>query len=523
VDQANISINDMTTIIKRRIWYLIVPFLVVFTLAATTAFLIPPKYRSSSTILIEDQEIPREYVSANVTSYADQRLQSINQKIIGTTRLLEIINRFNLYADIRKTKTIEEVVAKMRKDIKFNTINADVKDPRTGQAAQATIAFSVSYDGKNPAVVQQIANELASLYLAENLQVRQKQSTGTARFMEDEMKNVQIELAKIDSQIAVYKQHNLNTLPELNQLNLQTLDSLDRDVRQANEQLRSLREKEGYLQSELNSIPTDSANQDKTRLNEVRVRLIDLKSRLSDKHPDVIKTKAEIAELTKQLRGANRETPEGKPDNPSYINFQSQLASTRADIASVKRQLEDYTHKRESFRKRIEASPRVEEGYKAMISERNSLQVKNDDLSKKFMEARVANGLEKEQLGERFTLIDAARLPEKPISPNILAIILIGFVLGIGSGGSAAALKENSDGSVYSIDELARVSRLPVIGAVPEIITDVEHAKSRKRRRMILVAMFISLVAMLAIFHFLIMDLDVFWAKLLRKLNTLTS
>jgi polysaccharide chain length determinant protein (PEP-CTERM system associated) len=523
MDQENFGFNEILSIINRRKWYILIPFLVVFSIALVTAFLIPPKYRSTSTILIEDQEIPKEYVSANVTSYADQRLQSINQKIIGTTRLLEIINRFNLYADIKKTKPLEEVVAKMRKDIKFSTINADVKDPRSGQPAQATIAFSVSYDGKNPAVVQQIANELSSLYLSENLQVRQKQSTGTARFMEDEMKSVQAELAKVDSQISIYKQRNLNTLPELNQLNLQTLDNLDRDVRQANEQLRSLREKEGYLQSELSAIPTDSANQDKSRLNEVRVRLVDLKNRLSDKHPDVIKAKAEIAELTKQLRGANRETPEGKPDNPSFINLQSQLASTRVDIASVKRQLDDYTLKREGYRKRIEASPRVEEGYKTMISERNSLQAKNDDLSKKFMEARVANGLEKEQLGERFTLIDAARLPEKPISPNIPAIILIGFVLGIGSGCGAAALKEQSDGAVYSIDELVKVSQISVLGAVPEIITERDRAKARKRRRITFASAFASLLVLVVLFQFLIMDLDVFWAKLMRKLAMMSS
>jgi polysaccharide chain length determinant protein (PEP-CTERM system associated) len=523
MEQHSVNFSDMVTIVKRRIWYIVIPFFVVFSLATVTAFMIPPKYRSSSTILIEDQEIPKEYVSANVTTYADQRLQSINQKIIGTTRLMEMINRFNLYADLKKKKPIEAVVAKMRKDIVFNTINADVKDPRSGRSGQATIAFSVSYDGTNPAVVQQITNELASLYLSENLQVRQKQSTGTAHFMEEEMKSVQTELAAIDSRIAAYKQRNLNTLPELNQLNLQTLDSLDRDVRQANEQLRSLREKESYLQSELSSIPTDSANQDKTRLNEVRVRLVDMKSRLSDKHPDVIKAKAEIAELTKQLRGSNRETPEGKPDNPSYISIQSQLASNRSDIASVKRQLDDYTLKREGFRKRIEASPRVEEGYKAMLSERNSLQVKNDDLSRKFMEARVANGLEKEQLGERFTLIDAARLPEKPFSPNIPAIILIGFVLGIGSGCGAAALKENSDGSVYSIDELIRATRMPVLGAVPEIVTEVDRIKLRRRRRIIFAAVCISLVTALALFHFLIMDLDVFWAKFMRRLAMMSS
>jgi len=163
------------------------------------------------------------------------------------------------------------------------------------------------------------------------------------------------------------------------------------------------------------------------------------------------------------------------------------------------------------------------EGYKTLISERNNLQIKLDDLSKKFMEARVAHGLEKEQLGERFTLIDAARLPEKPISPNIPAIILIGFVLGIGSGCGAAALKENSDGSIYSIDKLARMTRIPVLGAVPEIVTDMDRVKSRKRRRMISAATLASLVASLAIFHFMIMDLDVFWAKLMRKLAMYTS
>lgn len=519
----SLNFNDIVIIAKRRAWYIAVPVLLIFSMATVTAFLIPPTYRSASTILIEDQEIPREYVSANVTSYADQRLQSINQKIVGTTRLLEMINRFNLYPDMKKTKPTEEIVAKMRKDIKFNTINADVKDPRSGQPAQATIAFTVSYQGRNPALVQQIANELASLYLAENLQERQKQSSGTARFMEDEMKSVQAELAGVDARIAAYKQQNLNSLPELNQLNLQTMDNLDRDVRVSTEQLRSLREKEGYLQSELSAIPTDSANQDKTRLNEVRVRLVDLRTRFSDKHPDVVKAKAEIAELTKQLRGTNRELPEAKPDNPSYINLQSQLASARADIASVKRQIDDYSRKREAFRRRLEASPRVEERYKAMLAERNNLQAKYDDLSKKFMEARVAHGLEKEQLGERFTLIDAARLPEKPISPNIPAIILIGFVLGIGSGCGAAALKENSDGSVHNMEELARVARVPVLGAVPEIITDRDRARVRGRRRMVLIATVPSLLAIVAIFHFLVMDLDVFWAKLMRKLAMLSS
>lgn len=518
MEQEIKNFQDIVTIIKRRKLSLAVPLLAVFLLAVLIVVLLPPKYRSSSTILIEEQEVPREYVSANITTFADQRLQSINQQIMGSTRLLEIINRFNLYADLKATKTTEEIIAKLRKDIKFNTISADVIDPRTGRPAQATIAFTVSYEGKSPTVVQQVANELASLYLGENIKVREKQSLGTTRFMEEEMKSVQAELAKVDARIAEYKQRNLNALPELSQLNLQMFDTVDRDLRQQNEQLRSLREKESYLQSQISVIPTDAANQDKTRLNELRIRLVDLKSRFSDRHPDVIKTKAELAELSKQLRAAGRDVPEAKPDNPSYINLDSQLAGTRSDIESVRRQIADLTQKRDSYRRRIESSPRVEEGYKTLVIERNNLQAKYEDLTKKFMESRVAHGLEKEQMGERFTLIDAARLPEKPISPNIPAILLIGLVLGIGSGVGVAALKENGDHAVYSIDSLAKATRLPVLGAIPEIVTPDDLAKCKARRRLAFVGATVSSMLVVAVFHFLVMDLNVFLAKVLRRL-----
>jgi polysaccharide biosynthesis transport protein len=506
-------------IAKRRKWFIILPMLTIFLLSIAIAFLIPPRFRSTSTILIEEQEIPREYVSTNVTTFADQRLQTINQQIMGTSRLLEIIDRFNLYTELKKSKTVEEIVAKMRKDIKFNTISADVADPRSGRTGQATIAFAVSYDGKNPGVVQKVANELASLYLNENIKTREKQSLGTTRFMEEEMKSVQGELEKVDAKVASYKQQNINSLPELTQLNLQMSDSIDRDIRQMSEQLRTQQEKESYLQSELNTIPTEAANQDKTRLNELRMKLVDLKSRFSDKHPDVIKTKADIAEITKQLRGANRDTPDGKPDNPSYTNLATQLASIRSEIESTKRMQSDLFQKRDNMHKRIGASPRVEEGYKGLIMERNNLQLKYDDLSKKFMESRVAHGLEKEQMGERFTLIDAARLPEKPISPNIPAIILIGFVLGVGGGCAAAAMKETSDQSVYSSDDLFRATGMQVLGVIPEIETSKDRSRHRLRLRMVLVCSFAFVIVAVVLFHFFIMDLDVLWAKLGRRLS----
>ena len=519
MDQDFKTVGDVIAIVKRRKNYLIWPALGVFALAVVIAFAWPPTYRSISTILIEEQEIPREYVMTTVSSYAEQRLQTINQRIMSSTRLTEIINRFKLYEDLRQKWSMEEVTDKMRKkDIKFETISADVIDRRTGRPTAATIAFSLSYEGPNPAVVQQVANVLASLYLEENLRVREQQTEGATKFMEDERKIVEEQLAEIDKQISEFKQKNINTLPELAQYNLQIVDRIEQDIDRLNNQLKELREKETYLRSQLASVPIDSSNPDKDRLRELRVKLVNLQSRFTDEYPDVKKTKAEITDLEKKLRTTGQNPIDSKPDNPAYVTLAAQLASTRSEIESVKRQIATSQAKRNDYQRRIATAPRVEESYKVLMSQRNSLQAKIEDLSKKYMESKVASGLEKGQMGERFTLIDAARLPEKPVRPNIPAILLIGLVLGIGAGVGSAALKEFSDQSVRSAGQLANALGLTVLAVIPDIVSAEEMAQEKRQRKEILIGVAVVIVCAIIIFHFFVMDLDILWAKITRRM-----
>lgn len=513
------GIYDVIDIVRRRKWIILWPAIVIFVLSAVVAYSLPRKYRSTATILIEAQEVPTEYVKANITSFADQRLQTINQRIMGTPRLLEVINRFNLYSNLKSSLTMDEIVDKMRKkDMLFKTISADVVDPRSGQPAQATIAFSIGFEANSPEIAQQVANELSSLYMAENLKAREQQSQGTSKFLADEMKVIQQNLASIEASIAGFKQQNINTLPELNPVNMQAFEQTDRDIRQLTDQLRTLREKEVYFQTQLSNTSAELSTTDKESLKQLKLRLLDLKSRFSDKYPDVVKTKSEINALERQLKVNNSDVNDSNPDNPAYIALSSQLASTKSEIESLKRQIADLTKKRDSYQGRLIASPRVEEGYKTLLVQRNNLQQKYDDLSRKAMEAKVAHGMEKEQLGERFTLVDPARLPEKPASPKVPAILLIGLVLGIGSGIGAAAVKESGDQTVRSAEELTGATGFQVLASIPEIVSDDELIAARKKRRVYIVAAFLGVVAAIIIFNFLIMDLDVLWAKIARKL-----
>jgi uncharacterized protein involved in exopolysaccharide biosynthesis len=259
-------------------------------------------------------------------------------------------------------------------------------------------------------------------------------------------------------------------------------------------------------------------NEDMRRLRELRVQLANLKTRFTDAYPDVIKTREEIDRLEKQVAGESGLSDGGRPDNPAYVTLASQLASTQADIDSVKRQVADLRRKADDYRQRIEASPKVEESYKVMLIERNNTQAKYDDLVQKYMEARVAHGLEKEQKGERFTLIDPARLPEKPYKPNRMAIIMIGLILGVAAGVALASVREYTDSSVRSAEALSLATRFPVLAGIPEIRTAGDLRRRRQMRLMKIAAVIVVFVGGLAVVHFWVMDLHIFWAKLMRRL-----
>jgi succinoglycan biosynthesis transport protein ExoP len=524
MEAAQVSPKDYFDILKRRKWSLILPAAILMLIAVAFALGLPPIYKSTATILIEEQDIPSDFVTTTVTSYAEQRLQTINQRIMSFSRLLEIIQRFDLYPEYKDKWTTEEIVEKMQEDTALEPISAEVIDRRTGRPTSATIAFALSYEGKNPNTVLQVTNVLASLYLSENLQEREKQTKETAAFLESELDKIKTELTDLEARIAVFKKQHINELPEVMQLNLQSLDRLERDIAMANQQLRKLKENEQYYLTQLASIEPyindEEESTSRRRLEELKVELVHLTKRFSDEYPDVKKTRAEIAELEKTLAAIerNRKSKGQPPDNPAYINLAAQLASTRSEIASTNRSIETLQQSSDEFRRRISATPNVEEAYNAMLAERSNTQAKYNDLMQKLMEARVAQGLEKEQKGERFTLIDPARLPEKPYKPNRLAIILIGFVLGSGAGIGLAALREFSDDAVRKVEQLERATKFPVLAGIPQILTNKDIIRRRWKRIALAGGAACVIAAGVLVFHFVVMDLNIFWAKLMRRL-----
>ncbi|MEA2083329.1 MAG: Wzz/FepE/Etk N-terminal domain-containing protein [Thermodesulfobacteriota bacterium] len=519
MEEHEMSPNEYLGVLKRRKWSLVLPAIIVIMIATVVALALPPVYRSTSTILIEKQEIPADFVMTTVTTYAEQRLQTIHQRIMTTTRLLEIINRLDLYKNLRKKVTTEEVVEKMREQVNLEYISAEIVDRRTGRPATANIAFTLSYESTgNPVMVQKVANILASLLLEENLRIREQQAMEATSFLEVELKKVKSELDNIEQEISEFKKEHINELPELLQVNLQSRHSVEMAKERLDEQLSTLKERQSTLQVEFVNLSPSLELEDVKRLEHLKIELNRLETLFTDQYPDVINTRKEIARLTEKVAADEMGSASELPDNPAYITMSSQLSGLQSEIDSVKRQRIELQKKEDELNRWIDSTPHVEEMYNDFQAKRRNWQAKYDDLSQKLLEANVAYGLEKEQKAGRFTMIDPARLPEKPFKPNRLAIFLIGVVLGIGAGVGTVALAEFSDESVRNAEILTGKTSFPVLASIPRIITAADCRQVKARRRMAVLGVICLFIAALTAFHFFVMDLNVLWAKLMRRI-----
>ncbi len=215
------TLGEYLQIFKRRRKQFLVPVIILSLLALIIAFALPAVYRSTATVLIEQQEIPQDLVRSTISTYADQRIEVMQQKVMTTTNLMRVIEKFGLYPDDLQKKTREEVIEAMREDIGMEPLSAEVVDPRTGRPGSATIAFSLYFDHTSPELAQKVANELVSLYLNENLKTRSKNAEEASLFLLDESNRLGKKMNELEAKLAEFKQGNLEKLPELVQFDRQ--------------------------------------------------------------------------------------------------------------------------------------------------------------------------------------------------------------------------------------------------------------------------------------------------------------
>lgn len=562
---------------RRGTFILVAGILTALTVAL--ALLLPPTYMAGATILIEQQEIPQELVRSAVTSFADQRVQVISQRVMTTQNLLGLIERYNLYPDIRLTKPREVLLLKMREDISMKMISADVIDPRSGRPTQATIAFSVSYKSHSPELALKVANDLTSLYLNENVTSRTQLAAQTSAFFTDEAARLQTRILELDKQLSDFKQKNQDKLPELTQLNLQVSERTELDLRDAENRIAALDSQKVLLEAQLAQInPTMQVFSDtglrvmsaEDRLKALKSQLAGLKARYAPDHPDVINTEREVeglekevkaddgtSDLARQLDAAKAELARAQEkyapdhpdvvrlshvveelqkdvaaapavngawakerahaDNPAYIQVKGQLDSVGVERESAVKKRDELRAKLDEYERRVAQEPAVERQYRELARDLDGAQLKYQEMRSKQSEVQVSQNLETEHKGERFTMIEPPLPPEKPISPNRMLILAMGLVLSLGAGAGAAVLRDNLDASVRGVADMRALLRVPPLAAIPVIVTRAEAKRHRSRVRNSWLGAFAGVITLCVAVHFFVRPLDVVWLSLARR------
>ncbi|MGZ3557854.1 MAG: GumC family protein, partial [Thermodesulfobacteriota bacterium] len=484
------TIQDYLDIGLRRKWYIIVP-LVICVLGSFGVYKYLPKvYKATTLILVQPQRVPENYVRPTITDSVASRLNTIGQEILSRTRLEKVIQEFNLYSDIRKSVPMEGIVEVMRRAV-------EVKVQANPQNERVQNSFSVSFEGKDPETVMMVTNKLASLFIEENLKVREDRAEGTSEFLSKELQGMDERLRQKEYEIRNFRERAMGQLPQQLDANLRILERLQQQIKTTNESLRAAEDRIIVIQNQIEmmkkreivrvgsqgDISVDRGEDPLiAQLRNLRSDLAVAQSKYKENHPDVIDLKRKIADIEPKIRESMRKTKgqgvSGQNLTPPSLDPETERLLTQyteqyhAAALETKRLREEEKELKQQialYQRRIEDTPRREQELAFLTRDYDLLKTNYQSLLDKKIQAQMAQNLEHKQQGEQFKILDPARVPEKPVKPDRNKILLIGTVIGLALGLGLTWLRETMDQSFHTVSDVESYLGLPVLATIPSL------------------------------------------------------
>ena len=483
--------EDFVDIAKRRKWLIIVPFLLIASGAAILAHRTPNQYKSETLILVVPQRIPESYVKSTVTSRIEDRLQSISQQILSRTRLEKIILEFDLYGDARKTMVMENIVEWMRKDISVETVKGD--------------AFRVTYVSGDPQAAMKVTSRLASLFIEENLRDRAVLAEDTNQFLESQLEDARKRLAEREKKVEEYRRRYSGELPSQVDSNLQVIQNTQLQVQSLVQSIDRDRDRRLVLERSIadaardakpgvpmpaEPAPSGAAASLAAQLTTARNELQVLEARLKPEHPDVRAARRTVRDLQVKVEAEGAPRVSTAAPTANEAGRQTRLSDLEAEMRNLDRQITSKEAEEQrlravmtTYQARVEAAPTRESELIELTRDYTTLQQVYSNLLTKGEDSKVSANLERRQNGEQFRILDPARIPEKPFSPDRVRLNIMGAVGGLALGLALAAFIEYRDTSMRTDEDVVVALTLPVLAMIPMMSTGSEARKGMLIRR----------------------------------------
>lgn len=508
----------------RAVWKRKVSLCLIFVagcaITALVAYEWPPTYKSEAVILVESQRIPQTFVAATVNDDLKERLSNLSAQILAYSRLLEIVKKFDLYHKERQNHVEEEIIETMRGDIDIQLVK--------GWSQERPGAFKISYEGKNPSIVALVANELGNLFIEENLRAREVQAVGTSEFLDNQLADAKRRLEQQEAMLSQYKLEHQGELPEQENTLIATLNRLQLQLQGVQEALSRAQQNkiltEDSLQSgqatlaamtriaersDLTSGSNAFASGDNPRsVKQLEAQLAELRNRYTEDYPEVQSVKASLADAKKRATedhagvsasegaGVKATQPPGSTtanleeaniDDPSLAatlaNERERLNNLKAQQTVTLKQIESLTSERQrilaqigTIQSHVDRLPVREQQMASVMRDYEITKANYQSLLDKKLAAGMAADMEKRQKSERFTMLEAARVPEVPFKPNRPLWAAIGGIASLLLAIAFAIGKAFQENVVLGEWELPKDA--VILGRVPMIDTKAVAAES---------------------------------------------
>lgn len=495
--QLPIKPDQILEIIIRRRWFIIIPLCITLTLGLVTTFIIDKTYEASTLILVQPQRVPTNYIKSVVTTSINQRISTISQQILSRSNLEKIIHQFGLFED-EENMYFEDKIVSMRKRVQ-------VKIERARHGAEA---FSIAFKGNDPQKVMQVANTLAGYFMDENLKVREAQAVGTSEFLDAELQKTRKRLEDREKRVADYRTKYIGGLPDELNTNLRTLDRLQDQLTSKQELLTSTRNSLNILETqiaqskEMASQSFDDqfssfdfeegafeGSENEQKLSVAKEQYDNLLLKYTEKHPDVAKVKKIIEKLEKTIEEEKKVLETGDSEgetgaiedivdeqdletgmpNFAVIQQEMQLKQIKNEIRKIQSDIFKIEQQMKVYEKRVEDTPKRELELQSLQRDYASIQSVFNSLLDRRLEAELSVNMEKKQKGEQFRILDYARLPEKPISPNVKMLFLLSIASGIGIGVGIIFLLEMFNTSIRREEQIEKNLGLTILAIIPPL------------------------------------------------------
>ena len=474
-------------------------FLCLFSGAAV--YMIPAEYRAEAVILVDGQKVPERYVASTVNADVQDRLATISQQILATSRLQKIIDTYHLYQRERSHLPQEEIIEMMRKDTKISL--------ERGWSQDRTSAFRIAYQGRDPATVAEVANQIGNLFIEENLRTRENHAEGTSEFIEEQLQQAKKTLTALEAQVEDYKLKHKGELPEQENSLAGALSRAQLELQANGDAINRAGQSKALLSTSLTMAESTAKVLERTvaahnaspstggavaASTALQAELDALRLRYTEEHPDVQRLEKMVAQARQSEKAAalNEPRPSGNgpepagngaqaslgvPESivPDLLQQRERIASLRTELGLASRELDLRTVERKEILNKIAAQqarmdslPVREQELTALSRDYEIAKANYKSLLDKRLSADMATDLERRQQGERFTMIDPAQPPAKPFSPDRLAWVGAGCALSLLLAvvvGVAREMKRN-----VLLGEWELPPDIPILGRITAIV-----------------------------------------------------